>query len=747
MAFPDVFLLPRQDNSTSNCPPCGDPAPCACSADERCVLVNRDCFTCSYNKCVPITSSSTKKSGGVSSGAVAGAVIAVVAFLAIVLLGYFWYRRRQRRLAPTNVEDAKVEEPARAEDVLNRPDPNEKPVVSAPPPVPTTPASSNIRVYGNSNTTINLDPEADTSMAGTQGHPARASVQSNPFSDGQSIQTFSTGTQSNVIPIALVPPGSVSSASQRSDPTLPSTQATAGSVPSRPARDPSLNLDMNSNGAANAASRSVTPISNSSASGFTNIRNSYMSTGSYASDFLNEAPVIITPTRGTVKQVVGVVKAEVIRTPAGSSTSDPLSASTSTGGLHPGYGSNRPPARSPLAASSFGPADMLRETEEEHSQEVEVRSDPFGDEYSPYAISNILSDGTQRTSPAPSTSTFGSPLPVTTPSQTTQSDDNWSPGGPQRPWTNGGKGSRESISTQAGSVIGADIVGVTRVHVGLDQLNANHNLAPPTASEYMDTPVSASLSSPRSPYRMTSAKIVSPATTRPDLPSPPAGGALESQQKRALEELDASRRVSRSSVVSSTSTRADSILEGFPFVPPSPISNRPLRTPPRSPLAQQTFMNNNRSTPSSPLLVPPTPQQGVTTPLTPPPSPPAQSRTQMAAKEEEQGQVVTVPSTRTRPPPKKANLPPPPSINRKVMNRMSVSSEISTMSNGLGAFPFQIDNGPESSTGSESSAPPSSLHGKQRASLDTLALTSDLSSYPLGGFDKNLMDHYPPKRS
>ena len=67
------------------------------------------------------------------------------------------------------------------------------------------------------------------------------------------------------------------------------------------------------------------------------------------------------------------------------------------------------------------------------------------------------------------------------------------------------------------------------------------------------------------------------------------------------------------------------------------------------------------------------------------------------------------------------------------------------MSNGLGSFPFQIDsgNGVSTETAEPAATAPSSFPGRQRASLDTLALTSDLSSYPLG-FDRDeAMAHYP----
>jgi hypothetical protein len=84
-----------------------------------------------------------------------------------------------------------------------------------------------------------------------------------------------------------------------------------------------------------------------------------------------------------------------------------------------------------------------------------------------------------------------------------------------------------------------------------------------------------------------------------------------------------------------------------------------------------------------------------------------------------------------------AALFPPP--DRRLLG-LSTASQISTASSGLGSFPFQIDPGSGSDT---AGAPPSAFHGRQRASLDTLALTTDLSSYPLG-FDRESVQ-VPPK--
>jgi hypothetical protein len=82
------------------------------------------------------------------------------------------------------------------------------------------------------------------------------------------------------------------------------------------------------------------------------------------------------------------------------------------------------------------------------------------------------------------------------------------------------------------------------------------------------------------------------------------------------------------------------------------------------------------------------------------------------------------------------NLPPPP--DRRTLG-LSTGSQLSTASSGLGSFPFQI----ESESTSVASSQPRTLKGRQRASLDTLALTTALSSYPLG-FDRD--NAYPPTK-
>jgi len=203
------------------------------------------------------------------------------------------------------------------------------------------------------------------------------------------------------------------------------------------------------------------------------------------------------------------------------------------------------------------------------------------------------------------------------------------------------------------------------------------------------------------------------------LVTPPANASsLQEQQQRALAHAHAqaqaqgldTRRMSGSSVLSAASTRADSILESFPFVPPSPISDRPIRSPPVSPL-QQSFVNSSNSSLYQQTLV------------VSPPSPLSH-------------QSFTAEPNKTTVPEDSLKLPPPP--NRQTLG-LSTGSQLSTASSGLSSFPFQI----ESESVSDANSRPSTLHGRQRASLDTLALTTALSSYPLG-FDRD--NAYPPTK-
>lgn len=555
--------------------------------------------------------------------------------------------RLRRALAAGTPRDV----PASAATVLSRPDPAEKP--------PSTHIEhTSVRLYSNSSDgTIDLDPESQRSSPHY--------TPTNPFDDATSIQTARTeGT--NVIPIALVPSESHHSFSSTAE---SHTRLSTSTYPVRPARSPELNLNLDHVNVSRDSVRGSPAYALSQRSGVSGVssRNSYMSNASYSSDFLTEAPMIITPNKGAVRQVLGVVKAEVINAPGSHSSG------STTDSLRPPTAS-RPPVGSPLASTSFGPSDVLKEADE--SQAV---VDPFSDEASINADYGV--------SPAPTTTSFG----YSSTGAVRDSHSEWVADTPNLPWSRNDNDSRpSSLSTQSGSVI--DIGSATRVKVGLSEFSGNYAM------------VSSQLSpnSARSPYRTTMGRLVTPSTAD--------SGNLEEQQQIALAHAQAQaqsqgfnpkRRVSTSSAMSGT---ADSILESFPFVPPSPISDRPIRSPPVSPLGHQSF----GSAPSSPIgaqhiinVAPPSPQAQVA-----------------FNKDNSKGPVDVA-------------LPPPP--NRRTLG-LSTASQFSTASSGLGSFHFQID------SGEGGGAPPSAFGGggggRQRASLDTLALTSDLSSYPLG-FDRD----------
>jgi len=371
-----------------------------------------------------------------------------------------------------------------------------------------------------------------------------------------------------------------------------------------------------------------------------------MSSASYASEILNEAPKIMTPTQ---RQVLGVVKAEVINT----ATSDTLKPSTS----------GKPAVKSPLATNSFGMNQTLKEADESQT------GDPFADE-------NMSTNTTYGVSPTPTTTSFG--LVANDSRDSTGSTlASELPDLPPRTWNDRGRPS--SMSTQAGSVI--DIASATRVNLGLK--------SPGTGA----------------PFRTTMGRLVTPSGGL---------GVMQEQQQRALAHAQARvpgqgldlRRVSGSSVVSATSTRADSILESFPFVPPSPISDRPVRSPPVSPLAKQSFTANSSQLNQHTVVV----------------APPTLMTHQSFAVESSESLLASNSQSSTENP-----LPAPP--NRRTLG-LSTGSNLSTASSGLGSFPFQIESEP-----SVLETPLPAYSDRKRASLDTLALTNDLSSYPLS-FDR-----------
>lgn len=568
---------------------------CEASCDlskENCVKINQDCGTCAHIRCDPKTSTASKS--GVSQGALAGAIVGVILFLAIVGGLYFWYKRsprfKKRSMDPRDT-------PASAADVLNRPDPTEK--------------SLSIMSGGGDAAYVHQDVESHPSIS--QNISTRpTSMRSNPFSDGQSIQT--TGTEgTNVIPIALVAPDH--------------GERRVSDTPSRPTRSPELMLNLDH---VNVSHDNLRPGAGSLRSGITNVsRNSYMTNASYSSDFLNEAPMIVTPTQGTIRKVVGTVKAEMVD-----------ARSPSTDAFRP---PTKPGVSSPLAGGAFGMQDLKSRPGSNSSE------NPFSDAHMSMATTN----GSVADNASVSTfghSSTGEPSPRYRETMNSEIEG--------LPWSRDPESRPTSMSTQAGSVI--DISSATRVNVSNGSL-----------------------------YKTMVGRLVTPT------PSSTTGNRMQEEQRKAAEayaelrqssQYDLSRRNSGHSAISAT---ADSILEAFPFVPPSPISNRQMRnTPPASPLAKQNFT----VTPASPAS--------------------------MTFKD---------PKAAAAGPGTDEDLPPPP--DRRMLG-MSTASNLSTASTGLGSFPFHI----ETSDDTES-APTAYNVPRQRASLDTLAITSDLSSYPLG-YDK-----------
>lgn len=641
--------------------------------------------------------------------------------------------------------------PAPAALVLNRPDPSEKSQSSRPQSAQdNNNSSNNVRLYRRqSQNTIDLAPQPQqyydqhSAHAHQQQQPAvdpfnspRSSVKQDPFEDTQSIQTASTGSQAtNVIPIAFVDAHNHAPVSRHEGGGA--AHGNDANAPHRPVRSPELNLDhtnVSSRGGSSTNGSAPGGYAHSMASGISGMTygggddgRSYISNASYSSDFLNEAPVIVTPTQGSIRQVLGVHKAEVMQAPA--SPRDAPAQQQQGGRLRP-----KQSIRSPLAASSFGPADVLVEADAEDSN---GGPSPIGRSLSP---SN--------------TATF---------TEVSRRDSNASSSldTPTLPWTSRAVGDRPaSVSTQGGSsIIGenfaADIGTASRVNLGL-----SHATTAMSTSSYG---LGGSPNGPRSPYRQTMARYVqSPGSSAPpsDEGHPSSSNNLEQQQALAHAHAQAQaqgtgtggttlhRRASGASMATNATGGGDSILESFHFVPPSPISNRPPRSPPVSP-------NPNRST------------FGIATP----PDTPGQELLTPGRVMDGYRHSAAAPESATLPYSAGADAQ---SASRKFLG-MSGGTRSSALSgaDGLGGFPFQVqvpsspaehlassrESGrvvirPSDSivggrmphplaresagagsegTGGSGSRTQSGASGvaPQRASLDTLALTSALTSYPL----------------
>ncbi|EIW67580.1 hypothetical protein TREMEDRAFT_74451 [Tremella mesenterica DSM 1558] len=251
-------LFPRQ---SSNCISCDGPAPtCNCEAGQRCQLVGRTCNQCPTVQCLAGGSSSS--GGGVNPGVIAGPVVAV---LLIASLGLFWWLRRKKRRDLARLENL-AQRARKAESAgfhLSQPSSPQPPSTRSgshqdhlpiPPhsaaamasfkqrsPLP--PAPVNAEYYDENGALVRV-------YGGTRGV---IDLRSDPFSDRQSVNTYTTTSSSqqsmHIIPIQYIPSKSDGESKQlaRSNSAATRTLQEArqnlhAGAPRRPARDPDLDL-------------------------------------------------------------------------------------------------------------------------------------------------------------------------------------------------------------------------------------------------------------------------------------------------------------------------------------------------------------------------------------------------------------------------------------------------------------------------------------------------------------------------
>ena len=560
-------------------------------------------------------------------------------FLALVIVGYLYYRRREAAKERAAREaaniDVKPDIPARADAVLSRPDPHFAARASS---LNSAEKGHNgtgpnelgtVRLYGQSDSTINLDPAQPLQSSGS-------SARSNPFTDKLSIQTASERSQStNVIPIAFVAP----------------------SGPTRPQRDPNVSLNDRGHQDEDLLGEEIhLPYASSTRSGFSG--KSYMTASSIATD-LDEPPQIMSPTQGVVRQVLNVAPAQVLRVPSNGSSAKPRGARAAVLARHASKGTI---GRSPLAQQSYTSADIPLTNRS--TSPTSSRADPFTDAASPNNRESFADS-------ARSTDTFGTP--------TYNSEGPFTP----RPGATFAERPVSVASTADGFSIRADIGTASRVILGMQS-------APATAvSPGFSHHASGGFTSPGFQSRATSMQTNS-------------GRTMVSMEGE--DDLESRRPYSVAMSSKTTDSRADSVLSRFPFVPPSPIS----ALPPRSPGANSTPALSPASTGSTFAK-----QQAMATPL--PNSPPLSPRSTTTT----QGSM----SPRTISDRQPAQGSHPLATGRTI-------STFSTASSGLETYPFQF--------GDEESTPiPPLPRNANRASLDTFKITRDLAAFSVD------LDGYP----
>lgn len=533
-----------------------------------------------------------------------------------------FYRRRENKKEAIArgkaLADVKPDIPARADAVLSRPDPHLRhqtgSTVSEEKPYQNETELGTVRVY-QTETNINLDPTQDAQST-------RASARSNPFTDGDevSIQTASERSQStNVIPIALVPPGSHSPSNSRSQEQHQNT--------SPDGIERGLHADYSPNSFR-------APYASSARSGISG--KSFMTVSSVAS--FDEQPTIMTPQQGVVRQVLEVTQAQVVRVPSNGSSAK---GRGNRGGLARS-GSRNTIGKSPLN-KSFTPGDIpLIPTSPATAGHSLNNNNPFNDPV------NKEADRLSNANSARTTDTFGQPQREDVAYKEQPINDNQS----------------NRYSFDDAYSVKADIVVAERAMI---------NMRTPSLQS---GPLSPSFTHSRATSMRTS------------------GGQTD------ISEQDYDDRSNRPNSIRSSKTassRTDSVLSRFPFVPPSPISSLPSRSPGMpgiiSPsLASSTFAKQQAESASRNML---------SAHRIHPPQTPLSTATTRGSFREESDNLVT-----------------PLGPGR------SVSTITSSTGSGLRSYPFKFENPDDPLT-------PGISKGSQRASLDTLAITQDLEAFPL----------------
>lgn len=646
------------------CPPqIPDHCDPACGENEICSVVFQTCDACSTAVCTPIGGdTSTQSSGGSNIGAIVGGVVAGVV-LVLIAIGFRWYRGR-RALAAAAAHKRATFEPkpdvvASADTVLNRPDPNINIIIEKP----------ESAIYASK-----------SQLTFEDGSPVRFEPPENPFLDHASIATASDRA-TNVIPIGLITPSSASLASRTTGLTAISKDGSgsiASSAPSgftlhppsespreftfsqtqqpntpvRPQRGPDIDMRLDPSRPLSTASQGgpllppKAPYAASARTGQSGI-SSRSSMLSTSSSFLNEAPQIVTPQQANFRQVLGVQRAAVVQ--LGSSPTTSTAPSVKSRG-----------SSSTIGKSGSNPFNDGEETEKGDDVDMYKDGRPISSMSNAESIANIASAQRVQLIRPLNVNTSGSRpgegRALLSPSPLSSSSTTYSP-----------------------TITGRSISG------------SNSNASSPSAT-------------PRAVDFRTAGQL-----TPPSQAVPRSFDDMMGQGPPSFDDMGRPNSSHSFAMTNRTST-ADSILESFPFVPPSPISMHHAQ--PHQPSMQQQQQQHLQAQNTSRMIG---------------------SRGPSSLRTESTQEVVG---------------------NNNKPGRMTLGlSTVSSASSGLGAFPFQFEG--DAQRNHSSTIGPSPLRHPQgeedeedddggpiaestighgdRASLDTLQLSRDLSEFPMPG--------------